>query len=799
MAQKGARVERQKIILLATLAALASCPIKSLPGQTLSLEYSTFLGGTSWDTGLGIAADAAGTVFVTGETYSGDFPISNPYQSSPGNDWETHIFVSCLSSSGSALIFSSYFGGQGSDAGKAIAVDSLSCPYIIGETYAPDFPTLNPYQASLAGASDAFVVKFSTSGSALVFSTYLGGADNEYCDALSLDGFGGVIAVGYTASADFPTVAAYQGELRGPSDAFLVTLSPSGSSLLRATYFGGNGLEYATGLKLDPDGGAYLCGYTASSDFPTRHAVQDSLAGLDDVFVSKFSSDASELVYSTFLGGYSYDFGSGLGISSDRCVFVTGYTFSPDFPIRNPYQASSYNAKNCSDAFVSKLAVGGSPLLYSTFLGGYNYDRGEGIIIDSEGSAIVVGIAGSSEFPTCATGLGGRPGTGDCFISRFSLTGENLLYSGLIGGSGYDCGYAIAPGTRASAYLTGETKSEDFPVVHPYQPGMAWYYYPDAFICKVSWAPTPMIPVPSPTPAHSPGPSPTSPAPSPEPSAAPTAEPSPRTTPSPEPISSPSPTPTRGPTLPPQKAVIASGDYNGDGTDDIAVFRASTGLWSVRDLTTAYYGISTDQAAPGDYDGDGSADIAVFRPASGQWFVRNFTRVYYGTNGDTTIPGDYDGDGISDIAVFRSATGRWYIKDQTSVVFGMNGDWPVPADYDAGGSLQMAVYRPGGGYWAVSGLTRFFFGGSNDWPLALDYDGDGIYEPTVFRPCDGMWAIRGITRHYIGICTDWARPGDYDGDGIDDLGIFRDYSSLWAVRELTRVYFGGTGDVPVTR
>ena len=315
---------------------------------------------------------------------------------------------------------------------------------------------------------------------------------------------------------------------------------------------------------------------------------------------------------------------------------------------------------------------------------------------------------------------------------------------------------------------------------------------------------------PSPTPGATPtaAPAPTaaatpalpSPTPGPEPSPLPTAEPGATATPIPGPSPSPSPAPTCGPTLPPQKAVIASGDYNGDGTADVAVFRPGTGMWSVRDLTVAYYGISTDNLAPGDYNGDGTADISVFRPsATGQWFVRNLTRAAYGQTGDISVPADYNGDLVDEMAVFRPATGRWYVRNLTSIPFGLNGDWPVPGYYDGGNAALMAVYRPGAGFWSVSGFTRFYFGGANDWPIVFDYNGDGTQNPAVFRPCEGMWGIRGITREYLGNCLDWPRPDDYDGDGLDDIAIFRDDTGLWAVKDLTRVYLGSSGDIPATR
>ena len=337
-------------------------------------------------------------------------------------------------------------------------------------------------------------------------------------------------------------------------------------------------------------------------------------------------------------------------------------------------------------------------------------------------------------------------------------------------------------------------------VIDSYGDGMSPY---DLGIAFTTPTPTP-TPEPTLTPVKTA--TPLTPTPTPEPTLTPVKTATP-ITPTPTPIPptptpippTPSPSPSCGPAIVPQKAVIASGDYNGDGTADIAVFRPSSGMWSVRNLTVAYYGTASDQAAPGDYDGDGSADISVFRGSSGQWLIRDLSRFSFGSSGDISVPKDYDGDGIDDIAVFRSGAGIWMIRDQTSVSFGANGDWPVPGDYDGAGSSRIAVYRPASGLWVISGITRFYFGSSNDWPVPLDSDGDGVADPAVFRPCSGLWAIRNITRYYSGICVDWPRPADYDGNGADDAAVFQDYTGMWTVRDLTRVYFGATGDVPATR
>jgi len=260
-------------------------------------------------------------------------------------------------------------------------------------------------------------------------------------------------------------------------------------------------------------------------------------------------------------------------------------------------------------------------------------------------------------------------------------------------------------------------------------------------------------------------------------------------------VSMPSPTPA--PT--PETMVIDSGDYNGDGTSNIAIFRGGTGLWAIRGLTRVYFGSASDLPVSGDYAGNGTAGIAIFRGSSGLWAVRGLTRTYFGSSSDYPVPADYNGDGTCDAGVFRPATGLWAVRSVTRAYFGSSSDIPAPGDYSGGPAGEIAVFRPATGLWAVRGATRLYFGGASDIPAPGDYDANGSREAGIFRPSTGLWAIRSVTRLYFGGAADRPVPADYRGAGIDEVGIFRSGSGLWAVRGVTRAYFGGTGDIPVTR
>ena len=260
---------------------------------------------------------------------------------------------------------------------------------------------------------------------------------------------------------------------------------------------------------------------------------------------------------------------------------------------------------------------------------------------------------------------------------------------------------------------------------------------------------------------------------------------------------SPSPGPT--PPISSSESGIDSGDYDGDGTADLAVFRSSSGLWAVRGVTWVYFGGSSDIASPGDYDGDGTTDIGLYRSSSGLWAISEVTRIYFGGSSDQPIPSDYDGDGACDPGIFRPSSGLWAVTGITRTYFGSSSDSAVPGDYNGDGTSDIGLYRSSSGLWAIQGVTRVYFGGSSDSPVAGDYSGGGGRQIGIFRASSGLWAIRGVTRIYFGGSSDTPVPADYNGDGADDTGIFRSASGLWAIRDLTRAYFGSGGDIPVVR
>jgi len=249
----------------------------------------------------------------------------------------------------------------------------------------------------------------------------------------------------------------------------------------------------------------------------------------------------------------------------------------------------------------------------------------------------------------------------------------------------------------------------------------------------------------------------------------------------------------------PRPGRVRSGDYNGDGTAGIAVFRPASGLWALRGESRVYFGRQSDLTVSGDYNGDSTSGIGIFRPASGLWAVRGETSFYFGRSGDLPVNGDYDGDGSDEAALFRPDEGLWLFRGETRINFGRRGDQPVGGDFDGDGSEDIAVFRPDNGLWAVKGVTRFYYGRTGDYPFTVDPDGEGTGAAAIFRSSGGLWAVRGLTRLYFGTWSDYPLPGDRDGDGSENIAIFRPENGLWAIRGMSRVYYGSKTDVPATR
>ncbi|MGA2076228.1 MAG: SBBP repeat-containing protein [Terriglobia bacterium] len=368
------------------------------------------------------------------------------------------------------LEYSTYLGGSRSDFGVSIAVDSSGNAYVAGYTESSNFPTTaGAFQTSLtASAGNGFVTKLNSSGSALVYSTYLGGNNGDGAFGIAVDLSGNAYVTGYTGSSDFPTTpGAFQTTLASSStNGFVTKLNPTGSALVYSTYLGGNADDFAIGIVVDSSGDVYVTGVAYSGNFPTTAgAFQTSFAataGNSNAFVTKLNRTGSALVYSTYLGGTGSDHGDGMAVDSLGNAYVSGFAQSANFPTTaGAFQTALAGSQN---AFVTELNPGGSALLYSTYLGGSSSDYAVCLAVDSSGNAYVSGFARSANFPTTAgafqTALAGSQ---NAFVTELNPGGSALVYSTYFGGSDEDQGYGIAVDSLGNAYVTGYTASSNFP------------------------------------------------------------------------------------------------------------------------------------------------------------------------------------------------------------------------------------------------------------------------------------------------------------------------------------------------
>jgi hypothetical protein len=396
------------------------------------LIYSTYLGGSNTEYAHGIAVDASGDAYVTGETYSTDFPIMNAFQSTSQGGTG---FVSKLSTDGSSLIYSTYLGGNSEGATNAIAVDSAGEAVVAGRTYSTNFPVLSSFQpvhAADSGDSDATLTKLSASGSSLVFSTYLGGNSNDFAMGVALDAAGNIYVAGLTFSSDFPTTPGAFETIYSSTDAgtgFVSKFNPTGSQLFYSTFLLGGNIN---GIAVNGLSQAFVTGNASSSLATTNSAFQSTtpnpFLGAGAAFVTGFNTSGTGLVYSSFLGGNNGDVANAIAIDSSNDVFVTGETSSVNFPVQGaiqPFYAGE------GDAFVSEFNPAGSQLIFSTYLGGgalgFGTDEGFGIAVDAAEDVVVAGSTNAPDFPVHNAVQPVLAGTGNAFVTKFTKAAGPVL------------------------------------------------------------------------------------------------------------------------------------------------------------------------------------------------------------------------------------------------------------------------------------------------------------------------------------------------------------------------------------
>jgi hypothetical protein len=499
------------------------------------LSYSTYLGGSSIDGANGIAVATDGSVFIAGGTFSSDFPTAHPLQPNAGgpNDFPQDAFVSKISADGSTLAYSTYLGGKYQDVANGIAVDTYGNAYVVGTTFSPNFPVTTNVINTLCGGdgqcgatynpnglivSNAFIAKLNTAGSALVYSTFLGFYENVSGHGIAVDSNFNAYVTGETSAnivptvtitppatppPPFPVVGGFQTSFGGSgTDAFITKIDATASEILYSSYLGGSDEDVGFGIAVDSSANAYLTGLTYSTDLPLTAgtALQGTYSGSGDAFLAKVNTKATgsgSLAYSTYLGGNGLVQGNAVAVDTHGDAYVTGATTSTTLGFTPP--AGAYrstctldSSNNCEgDAFVAKLnptLSGSASLLYFTYLGGSLADSGTGIAVDASGNVFITGSTDSTDFPIAGAVFQPHYGGGnaDAFVTELNPANPPataLIYSTYLGGSNTDTGAGIAIDTSDDAYVAGQTCSLDFPLASPLQPTPGGNC--DAFISKI--------------------------------------------------------------------------------------------------------------------------------------------------------------------------------------------------------------------------------------------------------------------------------------------------------------------------
>jgi hypothetical protein len=746
------------------------------------LSYATYLGSREYEFSNGIAVDAAGNSYITGYAVPPSFPTTpGSVRPSVSNEGSLFPFVAKFNSTGTALVYSTYLGG----AGEGIAVDAEGNAYTTGYSH-PETFTTTPGALDM-GRGGVGVTKLNPQGNQRIYAARFGSSGSDTAREIAIDAQGNAVVVGqagcYT-SCDFPILNAAQPTppTQG-GGGFVAKLNATGSALIYSTYLG-TGTEEIWGVDTDAAGNAYVTGNTQSFNFPTTPGAFDRTFACPDPpfckadsFVTKIPAAGGAYAYSTYLGGRGDERGWAIAVDDAGNAYAAGGTDGrfAGFPDEGfPTTPGAFKMFGSVDAYVTKLNPAGTALVYSTLLGGSDgancfEERARGIDVDRLGQAYVVGKVDCNTFPV-VNALQPAPASfqAEAFLTKFNAAGSALVYSTYLGGPRYDEGYDVAVDASGSAYVTGTT-SGDFQLITPGAFDTTWNcpngnceHPDDIFVMKVT-----------------------------------------------------------------DRLPLTQFDFDGDGKADIGAFRPSNANWYIANSASnstsqRQFGLSGDLLAPADYDGDGKTDIAVFRSNEGVWYRINSATntvsiMSFGASGDIPVPSDFDGDGKADVAVFRPTTGVWWIfrslnNSIFAQQFGISEDKPTLGDFDGDGKADLAVFRPSAGVWyhLRSSNNQFFayqFGLSSDTPTPADFDGDGKTDIAVFRSSTGVWyrlnsLNNSVTVFQFGLVGDKPVAADYDGDGKADIAVFRPTESIWYLQRSAQGFvsrqFGAGDDLPIS-
>jgi len=456
--------------------ALIVLCLLALPAFSLATGFSSFFGGHDGTWGVDVAVDSTGCVYLCGYTCSTDLPVTpGAYQIANKNtnpsDYIGDIFVAKLDATLTHLIYCTYIGGTGDDYVMSMKVDNAGNVILGGYTYSTDFPvTAGVIQTTKGVYEDGFVLKLNPTGTGLVYSTLLGGNNQDYINDIAIDSVGNVFIQGDTFSSDLPVSSTAKQKIKAADrDGFVAKLNSTGTGIEYLTYVGGNSYDYTNGIAIDSAGNAFIGGETFSTDLPVSATAKQKVRGgtgnVTDLFVFKVNPTGSDFEYLTYIGGTNSESQRDIAIDNMGNAYILGRSSSTDFPITSgAYQTTK---KNTYDLVITKVNPTGSDLVYSTYLAGTSEVYPNAIAVDSNNKVNIVGYLFGVGYPVTAgayleTPNNKYPG----YMSRLSANGNSLEYSTFLGGSGsgQDLVKNIHLDSNNIPYLIGDAFNADFPV-----------------------------------------------------------------------------------------------------------------------------------------------------------------------------------------------------------------------------------------------------------------------------------------------------------------------------------------------
>ncbi len=448
-------------------------PLKTfISSNSLSLNFSTYLGGSDYDDIDDIILDSNGDIYIVGATKSLNLPTTeDAYAKSHngGNGWEFFdVFIMKLRGDGQEILYCSYLGGSNIDYALGIMIDSQGYVYVVGKTYSTDFPLVNAYDSSYNGEGDCFVTKFSPDGSEILFSTYIGGSGEDHVFDFELDDEGNCVVVGYTHSPNFPVITTNQQPVchfqEGPSDGFVFKLSSDGSELEYSMYLGGNEHDQCADVTLSSSGDVFIGSSTGSTDFPVKRALDDSLNGVTDCALTKLNA-SGHILYSTFFGGNDTEHPRVIGLDDTGLVYVAGVTYGSPFPIVGVTDPLFNGTRGI---FLSIINLEGKEVIFSGVMKNTRTgDDRSGVstnIVVSKHEVWISGYTECSQFPTTENVFNRTLAKQDGFIALLNPVSCLLDYSSLFGGSEYDSILDIEISEDGYVFGVGYTDSPDIPI-----------------------------------------------------------------------------------------------------------------------------------------------------------------------------------------------------------------------------------------------------------------------------------------------------------------------------------------------